>query len=269
MKIKPCPKCGSDDIKFDIYTAKGVTCTHDEIELGNLLCRDCGTCGATYGKYDEQSAIIQWNMLSDYMHEEGDDKVNCEDRSLSIEIHNIKYDVSELKKDIERQKISTSIYDNYYKLEDRVSELENSAGDKSSPLDHLHGLVEYKCRKCELEFYSGQDQPICPCGEPFNIPFPTEEQLYHQSHITNTYNEMYENNVQIKPVNEACLGKEIILGCEHSSKEYRVTLVSIFIRFAPLIDEVVFKELIGFSAESGTIKGYYSKRCPDVEYNDN
>lgn len=65
MKIKPCPKCGSDDIFFDTYVVRGVDAI-GEIGLGNLQCKKCNFCSSTYGDYEKEDATYMWNMLSDH-----------------------------------------------------------------------------------------------------------------------------------------------------------------------------------------------------------
>ena len=289
MNIKPCPKCGSENV-----------CSYDDAKfsINYVECDDCRFNNNTIDDPHHEFTIILWNMLSDYMHRGEDIK------DLMMIIRNHDHDIKDLTKKVNQEEPFKSLVDNYYKLEDRVSKLENSVGDKSSTLDYNMLKIASDYGKIEID------------NDP-NIP-GTVEPLDHQAHMTEeradikkylfpelcgrcgnnneekfTYNDEYNrrqcskcanyeighpvdgypnsNKKQLKPVNESCLFKEIYVKVDGYKDSPWVRSI-----YCGLVNEENYKYVALYhSDDDDEIYGFselttycYAKRCPDVEYGD-
>lgn len=81
MKIKPCPKCGSNDVSSRV---------NNLINTISIICNSCG--GNSYDKY---FSIMYWNMLSDY----------AKDQKSEWQIRTILDTMEEIKEEKKQKKL--------------------------------------------------------------------------------------------------------------------------------------------------------------------
>lgn len=115
MKIKPCPKCESENVEYTLRSHR------------------CLECFFTINDVNVNYHV--WNMLSDYMNnEELEDETNQTLNAIKRDVRANYDDIVKLtahKADIQYYKdVYKDMVDKYYKLEERLSKLEGTGIDE-------------------------------------------------------------------------------------------------------------------------------------------